>query len=233
MATRRSHDGEQGFSLVELLVVVLILGLVLAAFQSSFISAQRSNSRLDARMEQLGQGQGLIRSATRDLRAATAITDGGSAFVFAGAREVTYYAYLGTRGGATNSAGFPVPVKVRLFVDQTTPSQPTLMQSITAPDNPSATPPTYTGARPPVVQNLGMYVTNAASRPLFRYYDVGGAEVVPPAPGASLTALQQLSVRSVGIELSVKRPTNRDVTATTIRARVILPNVVYSVAPGV
>ncbi len=222
---------QAGVSLPEVLVVVFLLTIVMATFYNSFESAQKTSNRIDARLEHLGEAQALLRSVTKDVRTATNIATGSTAFILAGPREMQFYAYLDQGYTTASGSALPVPERVRLWVDSSTPSKPVLKEETKEADTPITTPPTYAGAQPTKLRLLGTYIFNqGTAEPLFRYLDYQGNEILPA--GSDLSAADKLRVRSVVIELHVKRVTSGNVKATTVRAKVRLPNVIFGVAPG-
>lgn len=222
---------QSGISMPEILIVVFLLGIVVATFYDSFQSAQKSSGRIDAQMEHLAEAQGLLRSVTKDVRTATSIQSSSSAFIVAGPREMQFYAYLEQGAQTSTAPSLPIPQRVRLWVDASTPTKPVLREETKPADTPPSTPPTYVGSQPTVVRLLGTYIANdPATQPLFRYLDYQGNEI--PSTGSDLSATDKLRVRSVLIELHVKRSTSGNVKPTTVRAKIRLPNVIFGVAPG-
>ena len=231
MMPRHRRTSQSGVSLPEVMIVVFLLGIVIATFYDSFQSAQKTSGRIDAQMEHLAEAQGLLRSVTKDIRTATSIQPSSSAFIVAGPREVQFYAYLEQGSSTSTTATLPVPERIRLWVDTTDPAKPVLREESKKADTPITTPPTYTGSQPTTLRLLGTYIQNTGpTQPLFRYLDYQGHEIVPT--GADLSATDKLRVRSILIELRVKRSTSGTVKPTTVRAKIRLPNVIFSVAPG-
>lgn len=228
---RNIRTRQSGISMPEILIVVFLLGIVVATFYDSFQSAQKSSGRIDAEMEHLAEAQALLRSVTKDVRTATSIQTSSSAFIVAGPREMQFYAYLDQGAQTSTTPALPVPERVRLWVDSSTPTKPVLREETKQADTPVSTPPTYAGSQPVTLRLLGTYIANeGAAQPLFRYLDYQGNEILPT--GSELSATDKLRVRSVLIELRVKRSTSGTVKPTTVRAKVRLPNVIFGVAPG-
>jgi prepilin-type N-terminal cleavage/methylation domain-containing protein len=222
---------ERGSSLPEVLVVVLLLGIIMAAFYNSFESVQKTSSRIDARMEHLAQAQALMRAVRKDVRTATNISSSGTAFILAGPTQMRFYAYLDQGYGTSTTPALPVPELVRLWVDNSDPLKPVLREETKEADTPVTTPPTYVGTQPTKLRLLGTYIYNqGTAEPIFRYLDYAGTELIPVS--GDLSAADKLRVRSVVIELRVKRSTSGNVKPTTVRTKVRLPNVIFGVAPG-
>jgi hypothetical protein len=174
-------------------VVVALLALVLTLSLESFSAYERAAAGSDRRQEQLAQGRLMMAVLTKDLRTATKLTAiGGS--------DVTFLATLNT------AAATSPPNQLRLYVD----AQGRLVEAVTPPDDPAATPVTYTGT--PTTRVVGTDVAGAAS--LFTFKD--SSDQPTTTPGA---------VASVALSLSVSTSTDASVPPTTLTSQVWLPNV--------
>jgi type II secretory pathway pseudopilin PulG len=222
IAARRTLAGEAGTSLVELMVVVGLLGTVMAVALGSFGSLAIEASGADNRLQNLDEARVLMAVASKDLRTATPLSAGASAFILADAKEVTFYAYLDPSVKFGSSFG---PNKVHIYVDVSNPAAPYLVEELTKPDVGSI-PPAYTYTGAPAVRFVGKYVYNGATQPIFTYYDGNGA-VLGPTP---LSAANMLAVKSIGIQFLVRKTVSNYLPATTLVNRVTLPNLYYN--PG-
>lgn len=193
----RGRDGQAGITVAEMTVVVALLGLVLAITLQGVSSYQRSVAASDTRLQNLEQAQVAMAALTKDLRTATSFTSSLSSP--SAPRDVTFLGLLNT--GATAPAD-----QVRLYAD----TQGVLREAITPPDNPNASPITYTGT--PRVRVVGQGLVNTGS--LFGFRDA--------ADNPTTTASE---VTSVVVTLAVDLPSGSPVPPTVLTSRVFLPNV--------
>jgi hypothetical protein len=215
--TLRRLRSEAGTSVVEMVIVTAVLGLVMATVIGAFVAVQRNVANEDIRLENLDEGRVMMATLSKSIRTATILTGGSSPFVIADGNRLKFYGNLDTTGA---------PNLIEMYVDPTNPTAPVLIQKLTPPDQPITDPPTYNNG-PSKIRFVGRYVTNGPSSPMFRYYDVDGAPV--GTPGVPLTDPQKILVRSVGIDLHVRKATAQAIPSTDIVTRVRLPNVFYSV----
>jgi prepilin-type N-terminal cleavage/methylation domain-containing protein len=189
--------GQAGVTLVEMAVVVALLGLVLTMAFQGLVSYQRATASADTRQQNLDQARTLMAVLTKDLRTATE-------FSAMTATDVTFTGLLNT--AATAPAN-----QLRLYVD----SGGVLREAVTVPDNPTASPLTYTGT--PTARVVGQGLVSTSS--LLSFRDSSDAVTT------SLTA-----VTSVIITVSVDLPSRSgaDVPPTVLSSRVFLPNVAAS-----
>ena len=102
-----------------------------------------------------------------------------------------------------------------------------LIEEVVKPDARSV-PPAYTYNGTPTRRFVGRYVANAASQPIFRYFDSNGTEL----PNTPLSATDRLAVNSVQITLAIRRTTTFPIANTTLVNTVRLPNVDYQETLG-
>jgi type II secretory pathway pseudopilin PulG len=193
----RPARGQAGVTMVEMAVVIGLLGLVLAMAMQGLVSYQRATASADTRQQNLEEARNIMAVLTKDLRTA-------NGFTAATATDVTFTALL-------NIGTTAPPNQVRLYVD----GSGVLREAVSVPDDPTASPITYTG--PPATRVVGRGLTATSS--LLSYRD--SADNVT----ASLTA-----VTSVVVTVSVDLPSRSgtDVPATVLTSRVFLPNVAAS-----
>jgi hypothetical protein len=208
---------EAGTSVVEMVIVTAVLGLVMAVVVGAFVAVQRNVANQDIRLENLDEGRVMMATLSKDIRTATILTGGTSPFVIADGNRVKFYGNLDTTGA---------PNLIEIYVDPANPVAPVLIEKLTPPDQPLTDPPSYNNG-PAKVRFVGRYVTNGVGSPLFAYYDVDGQPV--GTPGVPLTDPQRILVRSVGIDLHVRKATAQAIPSTNIVTRVRLPNVFYNV----
>jgi prepilin-type N-terminal cleavage/methylation domain-containing protein len=197
MTAGERDRGQAGVTLVEMAVVVALLGLVLTMAFQGLVSYQRATASADTRQQNLDQARTVMAVLTKDLRTATEFTT-------LTATDVTFTGLLNT--AATAPAN-----QLRLYVD----SGGVLREAVTVPDNPTASPLTYTGTSTTRVVGQGLVSTSS----LLSFRDSSDAVTT------SLTA-----VASVIITVSVDLPSRSggDVPATVLTSRVFLPNVAAS-----
>jgi hypothetical protein len=213
----RRGSGEHGQTLFELVAVTLMLGMVLMVVYQGVDSMTRALGGTERRLANLDEARTLMAVATKDMRTATRLQAGTSPFTVADKREVVFYANL-NNDGASGSVVENGPRLVRIFVD----SSSRLIEEVIKPDA-SSVPPAYTYNGIATKRFVGRYVANAAAVPIFRYYDVDGAELT----AAPLSVTDRLAVHSVKITLSIRRTTSLPVANTTLVNTVRLPNVDY------
>ena len=221
MIARADRTREAGQSLVEMIVVVSIFLVVMATITGAFFTVQRTSDEIDNRFENIGEAQKLIAATTRDVRTATPVAAGGSPFLVADKRRMTFYANLNFAAGSAQT----LPNKVDILIDSTNPAAPVLKEYIWVPTNasdPAASSPTY-NATATTLRLVGQYVANVASDPIFRYFDANGVELT----AMPLVAADQIMVRTVKIALSVRKQTTRAVQPTRVKNTVRLANVIY------
>jgi len=193
----RAAHGEDGITMVEMTVVVALLGLVLAMAMQGLISYQRAAGAADSRQQDLEEARTAMAVLTKDLRTATELTA-------ATATDVTFTALLNT--GSTAPAN-----RLRLYVD----AGGVLREAVTPPDDPTASPLTYTGT--PATRIVGRGLVDTGT--LLSFRDSSDAVTT------TLTA-----VTSVVMTVSVDLPSRsgNEVPATVLSSRVFLPNVAAS-----
>ena len=186
------RDGQAGITMVEMAVVVGLLGLVLAMAFQSLNAYQDAASGSDARQRNLDQARVVMAVLTKDLRTATR-------FGALAAADVTFT-------GLLNVGAVAPPNQVRLYVD----AQGALREAITPPDNPNASPVTYTGT--PATRVVGEGLVDTGN--LLSFRDAADDPTTTPS-----------EVASVVVTLSVDLPAAVEVPPTVLTSRVFLPNV--------
>ena len=196
---RRTARGQAGVTMVEMAVVVALLGLVLAMAMQGLISYQRAAGAADTRQRNLNEARTVMAVLTKDLRTATAFT--GASPSIAAPTDVTFTGLLNT--AATAPAN-----QLRLYAD----GSGVLREAVTPPDNPNASPLTYTGT--PTVRVVGRGLVATGSLFSLRTSTDGVA-----------TSLS--TVTSVVVTVSVDLPSvsGAEVPPTVLTSRVFLPNV--------
>jgi prepilin-type N-terminal cleavage/methylation domain-containing protein len=193
-ARLRRSRGQAGVTMVEMAVVIALLGLVLAMAMQGLVSYQRATAAADTRQQNLEEARNVMAVLTKDLRTA-------NAFSAATATDVTFTALL-------NIGSTAPPNQVRLYVD----GSGVLREVVTAPDDPTASPITYTGAGTIRVVGRGLTATSS----LLSYRDSTDTATATLTAGTSV-------VGTVSVDLPSRSGT--DVPATVLTSRVFLPNV--------
>ena len=197
MTAGERDRGQAGVTLVEMAVVVALLGLVLTTAFQGLVSYQRATGSADTRQQNLDQARTIMAVLTKDLRTATE-------FSAMTATDVTFTGLLNT--AATAPAN-----QLHLYVD----TNGVLREAVTTPDDPNASPLTYTGT--PTTRVVGQGLVSTSS--LLSFRDSSDAVTT------SLTA-----VTSVVVTVSVDLPSRSgaDVPPTVLTSRVFVPNVAAS-----
>lgn len=188
-----------------------LLSVVMVMIYATMASGSNAVNGTEQRLINLGEARLVMATASKDIRTATRLTADTVPFTVADSHEVAFYANLNPTTG---------PKLVRIWVDD----QTQLVEEITDPDATSI-PPAYTYTdNPPRRRFVGQYVANAADQPIFTYKDADG-NVLGPLP---LNQARRNQVRSVEINLSIRKSTNLSVAATTLVNEVRLPNLGYT-----
>lgn len=206
--------------MAEMIVTILILGIIVAATTAMFLTGQRVTGSTSNRVENLIEGQRLIAASTKDVRTAITVQGGQTAaLMVAKPYEVQFYANLET------SASQTAPNKIRIYVDSTNPKERKMVETIQAPDNLTADPPTY-GVKPPQLRYIGGYIINQdRAEPIFTFLDVDGA---PVSLSAVPTNAELAKIAVVKIRLIVRKTSGAAEGPLTLENRVRLPNVIYN-----
>jgi prepilin-type N-terminal cleavage/methylation domain-containing protein len=193
-ARRRAGSGQGGVTMVEMAVVVALLGVVLTMAFQGVVSYQRATASADTRQQNLDQARTVMAVLSKDLRTATEFTT-------MTATDVVFT-------GLLNTAATAPPNQLRLYVD----TGGVLREAVTPPDNPNASPLTYTGTPTTRVVGQGLVATSS----LLSFRDSADAVTT------TLT-----TVTSVVITVSVDLPSRSgaEVPPTVLTSRVFLPNV--------
>lgn len=212
--------GEEGLSLVEMVVVTAVLAVVLAMVQSTTITLQKDVSSNSARLDQLQQSKLAIESMSKILRTSvlpsllncSGASCDTSAFVAGDVRSVQFYANINNDSNVTG------PSKVSYVVS----ANGKLTESIHGPNPHAATDYNYQyTCTPPtagcVVRSRVLASNVDVTQPMFTYYDNSGAVLSPPLNSTTLTAVDS-------IDILIKVKVSKFVKAITVTERVTLPN---------
>lgn len=212
--------GDDGLTLVEMVVVTVILGVVLAMVQMTTITAQKDVSGNASRLDQLQQSKVAMEAMSKTLRTSVLPTQlngtcsacDDSAFITGDVRTVSFYANINNDSNVTG------PSQVSYNVD----ASGNLTEAIHGPNPHAANDYNYqyscTAGTPGCVVISRVIARKVdTAQVMFTYYDASGAAIAPP-----LTATTLPLVDSIDVVLKVK--SSKLTPATTLTTRVTLPN---------
>lgn len=188
MLTRPDHTHDDGYTLVELLVVMVIMAVVGTMVVTSFVAASRSSARATDRVDALNDLRPAAERLTRDLRAASPLVlDAGGAYdtsvgmqLTRGGEDLEHTYYLTGTAGSWELWSR----RERVEADGT----------VTTLD---------TGS-------LVAEVTNTATQPVFTYYDAEGAAITCQATASTaeqLAACRDQHLTASRVDVHVVRST--------------------------
>lgn len=205
---------ESGFTLPELLVVMLLLGATLTVMYRGLASMTRAAIGTQGRLVNLDEARVVIGTVTKDLRTAARLTPDTSPFDYANEQEVIFYG---------NIESLAAPKKIHIYVDD----DRRLVEKIV---DAAGTSPNYTYDTTPRVRVVGRFLANDG--PVFSYLDAegnclgGSGSTTPCSMGAPLTAEELLLVSAVEVVVSIRE--HGGPQPATLINRVRLPNVDYN-----
>jgi prepilin-type N-terminal cleavage/methylation domain-containing protein len=221
-AVPATGDGERtresGYTLMEMVVVVMILGIVLAMVQTTLILTQRTVSGSGARVNQTQQARQAIDAITKVLRTAvlpsqlngTGASATAAAFIQGTKTSVQFYANI------NNDANIIGPSQVTYNVD----ASGNLTEKIQPPDAHAANNYNYTYTCSTCTLSRVLARNVSTTQAMFTYYTKTGATITD----VTLTASDLAAVDSVDVVVMVKASANQTIQATTLYERVTLPN---------
>jgi len=222
-ARHRRRD-DQGFTLVELLVVMTLMGLVLGLIATLVSSTLRTSSRARVAATDTSTAATSMDRLTRDLRMAIAPTASTQAFTSASDSDVTFYTALGTE---------PAPLLVRWWLD----AAGVLRRSETRPTG-NVPPYTWSGT-PNTTSIVARGVVVDVSAPLFRYLNPTNAIVsigcyertpapnpcaTPLAASPNVSATDLALVAAVDVRLAVRSSAADSGIGSVQQSRVVIVN---------
>jgi len=230
MKTLRRRGDDAGFSLPELLVVMLLSSIVLAAVAVVFNGSMRVARTASVKGNTTGDARIAMDAMIRRLRVAVVPPGGTSPFGMAAtaaagtnyatgadpvptATEVAFFASLTTAGSTSD----PAPTLVDYSIDA---AAKCLREKMTPA---SGTAPSFTWPLASTRSRCLIFgVINTDGSRLFTYFPDGKTAT---ALTVSLAAANAKSIDSVGIDLAVTGTTTTDVLPTKESGRVTLTNV--------
>lgn len=211
MERRLRHENtEQGFTLPELLVVVLITGIVMIALFSSMTSIATATARTDSRTQTLAQTRLAMETITRDLRAANPIDELTPVADYD--RRVQFSVYC--RTGAPNCVNNLRSVTYRA-------AGRTLERVVGGGSRP------LLGAEgtSTLAEHLRRgALLNDAATPVFTYFRADGQQLATTGASASPSTSFRDCAKSVRIHLRVRSEANNPNAEVSLRTEVALRN---------
>lgn len=206
----RRVDEEAGFTLPELLVVVMVTGIVMVALFSSLTSVTQATARTDARSQTLADTRRAMETITRDLRAANPID--ALTPVSAYDNRVQFSVYCQT--GSANCSGNLRSVRYQA-------SGETLQRVVGATTAPLLQPQGTTSL--PAHLRRGALL-NDGSQPVFAYFRADGQQLVTTGASASPSTSFRDCAKTVRIHLRVRAEANNPSAVVNMRTEVALRN---------
>ncbi len=215
MPRRTRAIREAGFSLVELMVVVMLMGVVLPLAYGSVSAMQRQVEITSNRFRALAEAQVIADRITKDLRTGVSPANGKAPFLKATNNEVKFYASLADPNGPTMLDAYVSPI----FAGSTINAFHEDSLKVTAGSNPFA----WTGT--PQTRLDGQYVDTTVPT-IFTYFDINGVQLAFVGSPPALALADLSNIDSVGITLTTRIYPNAP--ATTITTLVHIRNVDYN-----
>lgn len=194
--------GEEGFSLVELLVVMLVMSIVSAIVMAAMVSYTRSTAAAEARTRALSDVRLAVETISRDLRAANPIDAVTPVSSYDG--QVQFSIYCANAG--VGQCGSNNLRQVRYRYDA---ASRTLFREIQGTTSPLLGP--QDTATLALDKRLGAIV-NGANQPIFQYYDREGNRFATSTGNAPPATTFRDCARVVRIHLVVRSEANTDAT---------------------
>lgn len=193
---RRRRLDQEGFTLVELLVVMMLMGVVGAVTLTSFVTSARSAQLATERLDAINDLTPAMQRMTRDLRAASPLViDTGGAYTTRVGTEFV-------RGGVTYRTDY--------YVDGVGADAKVLADRYTVASNGDLT----TIGTSHLIADVG----NEAAQPVFTYYDNDAQQITctgatPECRDEHVTAarLDVLLIRGVGDQTEIEYRTSINV----------------------
>jgi type II secretory pathway component PulJ len=208
-------QGEEGFTLVELLMVVLLMGLLGVALHTSLDALVRVTRTTQDKSSVSDDVRTAVEAMARDLRAANPIDDIAPSPVSDYQNKVQFSVYCSTPGTAGCGSD-----RLRRVTYQVVGNR--LERVVGGTTTVLVGPNAQTAV--PVDQRLGA-VVNAASEPVFRYFDRTGAPLDISGGDASVTTRRLHDcTRSVEVHLKVVSEPRRPATSYNLVTTLDLRN---------
>ena len=207
--------GEEGFTLVELMMVVLLMALLGVALHTSLDALVRVTRTTQDKSSVSDEVRTAMEAMARDLRAANPIDDIAPASVVDYQRKVTFSVFCSTPGTAGCGTNRLRRVTYQVVGNRLERVVGTTTTVLIGPNTQTAVP---------VDQRLGA-VVNPASEPVFAYFDnTGTALDVSSADSSVTTRRVHDCTRSVQVHLKVVSEPRKPATAYNLVTTLDLRN---------
>ncbi|WP_158253916.1 type II secretion system protein J [Cryobacterium sp. N22] len=216
---RRLKGGEQGLSLVELLVAMLLLAIVATMISGLYLSTMRTVSQTRIVSANSREASNGMNEVSRVIRAATENPVSGAAnqpaLESALPESVTLYAYINLVSSAE------LPVKIRLSLDTSRRLIETQWPAIESPIGSGFFTFSPTSSSTRIM--AGTVAAPSGSAPsLFTYVLKDGTELT--APSAGLTLDQRDTIAAVKVTMTLQGSATDSRSAVTLQNTVGMPN---------
>ena len=206
IAIRGRLSGDAGFSMVELMVVVLLMSAIMFILYSSTDSFLKINDVTQGRSFSLASARTALERAAKEVRAANPIKLQSPVSSYD--NRITFDVYCSQAGvGSCNSLNLR-PVAFEFIASEFRQTVVTNTVVVVGPEGPPGVP----------VEEQRGAVVNPSSRPVFRYYDRHGAQIATSGGAAAAGTRFRDCTRRVKIDLVVvsenRRP-NSTIQLTT------------------
>lgn len=207
MRSRRRRVGDDGFSLIELLVAAALMGIVMSFVVTTVVRVRGVSVDQRLRGDSVAIASVAMNNMSKALRAATPLDQNSTAtprlpaFVSAAPNDIVFY----------TSLNGPLR-RVHYFID----SSRVLWEEVTVADPASSPYWTFTAA--PSLRQIGSRIPTTAP-PLFAYFDDTGAAVSVPTTDVLL--LQ--TIRTVQVSLTIQADSRTKVAPVTLLNQFSLP----------
>lgn len=188
-----------GFTLIETVVIIAVTALIFVALGALLAYFYKTNTYALEQSTAVGQARKGVEDAMRYLREASYGNDGSYPIASVATSSITFYA---------NIDGDSVIERVTYTLQNGT-----LYRTAA---KPAGSPLSYAGA-PVTTSTVAVSVVNTALTPVFRYFDVAGAELSAPVNISKIASVQTTIVVDVNV--------NRTPVAFTLSGGATLRNV--------
>ena len=207
---RRKAGSEQGFTLVELMIIMMLFGLVSAVAFAGLDSMTRTSVGVTDRARAVADTRSAIESMVRDLRAANPITAVDPVSAYDSSIHFSVYCATSGVGGCVSNLR---EVQYTVTANALTRTVAGVTSTLVGPE--------LSGR--PVAERRGA-VVNPASQPVFNYFDAAGVRLATTGAAALPSTNFQNCAQSVEVHLVVMAVPGEPQSAIDMSTRVDLRN---------
>lgn len=208
-------SGEGGYTVLELMVVVLLMGIFALAMQTSMSAFMRTTRVTEHKTSVVGAVRVAEEAASRDLRAANPIDDIGPLPVSDYANKVSFSVYCSPANQGECTADGLKHVTYRLVDNRFEQLLGSRTRVLVGPNGETAVP---------LTQRVGA-VVNSSTEPIFTYLDKNGVALEIASAGQSVTTRRiHDCTRAVRIHLKVISEPRKTTTPYNLVTTVELRN---------